>query len=166
MTVLYYTVGLYHEHSHLYLILYHFYILDNKIYTLNYIYLLIQELLKLDNLVNVHALYHLNNFLDFQNIGNDEFRGMGFCVIHAVPDNGIFRGESALLLLRDGDEREQVLSSSTGQIMDFDHGLGGYPSSLMGSLGGSFSLLWSTWTPFFQNLKQTCGPVAKPVLAT
>ena len=83
---------------------------------------------------NVMPDREVSSFLDFQNIGNDEFRGMGFCVIHAVPDNGIFRGESALLLLRDGDEREQVLSSSTGQIMDFDHGSGGYPSSLMGSL--------------------------------
>ena len=59
---------------------------------------------------NVMPDREVSSFLDFQNIGNDEFRGMGFCVIHAVPDNGIFRGESALLLLRDGDEREQVLS--------------------------------------------------------
>ena len=61
-------------------------------------------------------------------------RGMGFCVAHAVPKNGIFRGKSALFLLRDGARDVQLLSSSAGQVLDFDHGGGGYPSSLMGSL--------------------------------
>ena len=61
-------------------------------------------------------------------------RGMGFCVAHAVPKDGIFRGKSALLLLRDGIRGEQLLNSSVGQVLDFDHGGGGYPSSLMGSI--------------------------------
>ena len=64
----------------------------------------------------------------------DSMRKIGFCVIHVVADKGIFRGESSTILLRDGKEGEQILSSDTGQVLDFDHGQGGYPSSLMGSL--------------------------------
>ncbi|MEE2809070.1 MAG: amidohydrolase family protein [Verrucomicrobiota bacterium] len=63
-----------------------------------------------------------------------QMRGMGFCVAHAVPKDGIFRGKSSLLLLRNGIRDVQLLNSSVGQVLDFDHGGGGYPSSLMGSL--------------------------------
>ena len=76
----------------------------------------------------------VSSYLDLQSIEYEELRGLGFCVVHAVPDNGIFRGESSLIILREGEQGEQILNSNTAQILDFDHGSGGYPSSLMGSL--------------------------------
>ena len=60
------------------------------------------------------------SYLDLQSIEYEELRGLGFCVVHAVPDNGIFRGESSLIILREGEQGEQILNSNTAQILDFD----------------------------------------------
>ncbi|MFL2484067.1 MAG: amidohydrolase family protein [Verrucomicrobiales bacterium] len=83
---------------------------------------------------NVMPDRKVSSYLNLDDEKYESMRRIGFCVIHVVADKGIFRGESSTILLREGKEGEQILSSDTGQVLDFDHGLGGYPSSLMGSL--------------------------------
>ncbi|MCP4849622.1 MAG: amidohydrolase family protein [Verrucomicrobiaceae bacterium] len=61
-------------------------------------------------------------------------RALGFCVAHMVGDAGIFRGQGAVVLLREGKRGEQVIVPSSGQVIDFANGGGGYPSSLMGAI--------------------------------
>ena len=61
-------------------------------------------------------------------------RSLGFCVAHMVADGGIFRGQGTVALLREGKRGEQVIVPSTGQVIDFANGGGGYPSSLMGAI--------------------------------
>ena len=83
---------------------------------------------------NVMPDRKVSSYFNLDDEKYESMRRIGFCVIHVVADKGIFRGESSTILLREGKEGEQILSSDTGQVLDFDHGLGGYPSSLMGSL--------------------------------
>jgi len=61
-------------------------------------------------------------------------RELGFCVAHVVAESGIFRGQGAVVLLREGQRGEQVIVPSGGQVIDFANGGGGYPSSLMGAI--------------------------------
>ncbi|MCH2060338.1 MAG: amidohydrolase family protein [Verrucomicrobiales bacterium] len=61
-------------------------------------------------------------------------RQLGFCAAHVVAKGGIFRGQGAVVLLREGKRGEQVIVPSTGQVIDFANGGGGYPSSLMGAI--------------------------------
>ena len=69
--------------------------------------------------------------------GEDAFkkrRELGFCVAHMVADGGIFRGQGAVALLREGKRGEQVIVPAAGQVIDFANGGGGYPASLMGAI--------------------------------
>ena len=61
-------------------------------------------------------------------------RALGFCVAHMVADGGIFRGQGAVVLLREGNRGEKIIAPSTGQVIDFANGGGGYPASLMGAI--------------------------------
>ena len=63
-----------------------------------------------------------------------ELRGLGFTSAQLVPSAGIFRGSSCLISLRDGDSGERVISKRVAQCAAFEHGGGGYPGSLMGSI--------------------------------
>lgn len=65
-----------------------------------------------------------------------ELRSLGFTTLHVVPNDGIFRGTSAVINLgEDGLQREMV-QSTLGSCMSFDKGSStqSYPSSLMGSI--------------------------------
>jgi imidazolonepropionase-like amidohydrolase len=65
----------------------------------------------------------------------ERLRELGFTVILAVPDSGIFRGTSAAILLRDDTPvPELVLRDGVAQHVAFERGRFGeeYPTSLMG----------------------------------
>ena len=54
-----------------------------------------------------------------------------------VPEEGVFRGKSALVNLRDGSAREQIVRAEVAQHVAFEHGgwtSQSYPSSLMGAM--------------------------------
>lgn len=63
-------------------------------------------------------------------------REAGFTVVQAVPDTGIFRGQSAVLSLGDGPVSKNLVAPKTAQIVSMDapgrRGFGEYPSSKMG----------------------------------
>ena len=66
-------------------------------------------------------------------------RRAGFATAHFVPSRGLFRGQSAVVALRPGAAREQILRADAAQIVAF--ATGGweernreYPASLMGAV--------------------------------
>jgi imidazolonepropionase-like amidohydrolase len=66
-----------------------------------------------------------------------ELRGAGFTAALVVPGRGIFRGQSALVALRDGDPQRQVIRPRVAQHLAFEHegwGSSDYPHSLMGAM--------------------------------
>ena len=69
-----------------------------------------------------------------------EMRDMGFTVASVNPNSGIFRGESAVVLLANDDRKVEQLTANAGQNISFAHvGDEGpddsrYPSALMGTM--------------------------------
>ena len=69
-----------------------------------------------------------------------EMRDMGFTVASVNPNSGIFRGESAVVLLANDDRNVEQLTANAGQNISFAHvGDEGpddspYPSALMGTM--------------------------------
>jgi imidazolonepropionase-like amidohydrolase len=64
-------------------------------------------------------------------------RSQGFTTAHAVPQLGIFRGQTAVVSLGDGSASERVLRSDVGQSLSLsgsDELGGGYPNSPMGAI--------------------------------
>ncbi|MEX2527250.1 MAG: amidohydrolase family protein [Gemmatimonadota bacterium] len=64
-------------------------------------------------------------------------RSQGFTVVHAVPRLGLFRGSSAVVSLRDGANRDQLLRAQVAQAaqMERDVRVGStYPTSAMGGV--------------------------------
>jgi imidazolonepropionase-like amidohydrolase len=64
-------------------------------------------------------------------------RKAGFTAALVAPEAGIFRGTSALVALRDGSPREQVVEARVAQHLAFEYGgwgSRGYPNSLMGAM--------------------------------
>ncbi len=65
-----------------------------------------------------------------------ELRSLGFTTLHVVPNDGIFRGTSALINLGDEGLRQEMVQSEVATCLSFDKGSStqSYPSSLMGSI--------------------------------
>ncbi|MCH8271686.1 MAG: amidohydrolase family protein [Candidatus Marinimicrobia bacterium] len=65
-----------------------------------------------------------------------EFRKLGFTTALSVPREGIFKGQSALVTLGDGESAENILKNSVVQHVTFSKkkGISGYPTSLMGAI--------------------------------
>ena len=70
----------------------------------------------------------------------EEMRALGFVVAHVVPAEGVFRGQSAVVALRDGTAPEQLVRGQAAQVMAFTRARpvgrqpAGYPNSVMGSV--------------------------------
>ena len=65
----------------------------------------------------------------------EKLRGIGFTVAVSAPMQGIFRGNSAVVLLGEGEPNDLALANSFAQHLSFNRGGGdGYPNSLMGSI--------------------------------
>lgn len=63
----------------------------------------------------------------------DDFKKLGFAVIHVNSMDGIMRGNSALVLAKSGSAQEILLKNNVSQWFSFKKGpYGGYPESLMG----------------------------------
>ncbi len=65
-----------------------------------------------------------------------QWRKLGFTTVHAVPNDGIFRGQAALLNLGDGSLTEDLIQAETFPCLSFRKGVSRqeYPSSQMGSI--------------------------------
>ncbi len=65
-----------------------------------------------------------------------DLRALGFTTLHVVPNDGIFRGTSALLNLGEEPIHRELLQPVVGSCMSWDKGTThqSYPSSLMGAI--------------------------------
>lgn len=73
-------------------------------------------------------------------------RDIGFGAINWVPENGVFRGTTALTLLSEGDPNQWVLKPDTFQAVSFRTSRGPWNrSSFPGSMMGVISLIRQTW---------------------
>ncbi len=77
------------------------------------------------------------DYLKFDKKGTEKLRDLGFTSALIVPGRGIFRGESALINLRDDDLNTTVVVPMVAQHISFDFDRSrdaGYPTSLMGCI--------------------------------
>lgn len=82
----------------------------------------------------VHPEYVQADNLDNEDSQINSFRDAGFTAALVLPQEGIYRGQSVLIALRQTDTEEMVLSNGVTQTIGFSTGgFGrGYPSSSMG----------------------------------
>lgn len=84
----------------------------------------------------VRPEYQLAGEVNHGDKAAEQWRKMGFTTVHAVPNDGIFRGAGAIINLGDGPLAEDMLSEESAQCLSFDKGSSKqqYPSSLMGGI--------------------------------
>jgi imidazolonepropionase-like amidohydrolase len=87
-------------------------------------------------IARIHPERRVLDMLDPADRDLEKHRGMGFTAVLTVPQEGIFRGTSALITLRDGPVGGSVVRAEVAQHVAFERGgFGqGYPSSLMGAI--------------------------------
>ncbi len=79
------------------------------------------------------------DFLKFDKKGTEKLRDLGFTSALVVPGRGIFRGESALINLQEGDANNAIVAPMVAQhiALESERGREGganYPTSLMGCI--------------------------------
>lgn len=75
--------------------------------------------------------------VDFSQASMARHRRLGFAMAHVLPQTGVFRGESAILVLRDGPAVERVAAASQMQVVALERQsfmARQYPSSRMGAM--------------------------------
>jgi imidazolonepropionase-like amidohydrolase len=85
----------------------------------------------------VRPEYQAAAHLDLGEYTLRDLRRAGFTAAVVVPDKGIFRGTSALVNLRDGSPRQQVVRANVAQHLALENRgweTRGYPNSLMGAM--------------------------------
>jgi len=103
-------------------------------------------------IARIHPEYSVTQDLIADESDIESHREAGFTAALVVPQDGIFRGRSALITLREGSPRELVVDGDVAQVVSFQSGRfgGGYPGSLIGVLAAFRQVLldtqrWSTW---------------------
>lgn len=84
----------------------------------------------------VHPQYRVNSDLISDDSAFEKHREAGFGTALSAPRDGIFRGSSALIALRDAHPRDYVIKSDVTMHLGFDSGqfFGGYPSDILGTI--------------------------------
>ena len=84
----------------------------------------------------VHPQYRVNSHLISEDGAFEKHREIGFGTALSAPRDGIFRGSSVLVALRDAHPRDYVIKSDVTMHMGFDSGqfFGGYPSDILGTI--------------------------------
>jgi imidazolonepropionase-like amidohydrolase len=89
----------------------------------------------------IRAELRAQNLLKTNKKSAEKFRGFGFTNVLTLPEEGIFRGNGALVQLSDKNPNEIILKSGVAQAMSFskgksfsEKGVNAYPLSLMGSI--------------------------------
>ena len=88
-------------------------------------------------LKSVRAEQAVVDRLAFGHTSVERHRELGFAVAHVLPDEGVFRGQSAVLLLREGPPTELVLTDRFAQVISFETSsfmAREYPSSKIGAV--------------------------------
>jgi len=75
-------------------------------------------------------------------IAAEKLRSQGFTLVHVIPQQGIFRGQTAIVTLANGPASSLVVKKNAASAVSFyQGGFGGYPNSLMGII----AFIRQTW---------------------
>ena len=88
-------------------------------------------------LKSVHPEDRVVDRVDLSSASIARHREMGFAVAHVLPEKGVFRGESALLMLRSGPASEVVARGQLAQVIALESSsfmARQYPSSKFGAM--------------------------------
>jgi imidazolonepropionase-like amidohydrolase len=103
-------------------------------------------------ITRIHPEYSVTEDLIADDSDIESHREAGFTAALVVPQDGIYRGGSALIALREGSPRDLVIDADVAQVVSFQSGRfgGGYPGSLIGVLATFRQVLldaqrWATW---------------------
>jgi len=103
-------------------------------------------------IARIHPEYSVTEDLIADDSDIEAHREAGFTAALVVPQDGIFRGMSALIALREGSPRGLVIDGDVAQVVSFQSGRfgGGYPGSLIGVMAAFRQVLmdaqrWATW---------------------
>ena len=85
----------------------------------------------------VHPEQAVVDRLDAGHSSFERHRELGFAVAHVLPPSGVFRGQSAVVLVREGPASERVLKDRLAQVIAFEKSsfmARQYPSSTIGAI--------------------------------
>ncbi len=88
-------------------------------------------------LSSVHPEQSVVDRLDVGHASFERHRELGFAVAQVLPQSGLFRGQSAVVLLRDGPAAELILDDRLAQVIAFEKSsfmARQYPSSTIGAI--------------------------------
>ncbi len=89
----------------------------------------------------IHPEKSVVEMLDLSAKNVAKHRELGFGIAHILPKKGLVRGASAILVLRDGDLRERLITPAFAQALAFEtHG--SYPNSRMGAIAAARQYLY------------------------
>ena len=103
--------------------------------------------------------------LDFSHGSLKRHRELGFAVAHVLPASGVFRGESAVILLRDAPAQELVLIPRMAQVVALEKSsfmARQYPSSSIGAVAAVRQTLLDAERQLTWNERFAIDPVGMP----
>lgn len=113
-------------------------------------------------LESVHPEQAVVDQLDVTHTSVERHRELGFAVAHVLPDKGVFRGESAVILLRNAPARELILADRLSQVIALETSsfmARKYPSSSIGAVATVRQTLLDAQRQLIWNERFAANPV-------
>ena len=110
----------------------------------------------------VHPETAVVDQLDVSHSSVERHRELGFAVAHVLPAKGVFRGESAAILLRDAPARELILVDRLSQVIALETSsfmARQYPSSSIGAVATVRQTLLDAQQQLIWNERYAADPV-------
>ncbi|MDH3511909.1 MAG: amidohydrolase family protein [Gammaproteobacteria bacterium] len=114
-------------------------------------------------LKSVRAERAIADRLDASHPSIERHRSLGFAVAHVLPQNGVFRGESAAILLRSGPATELILTARLGQVVALETSsfiARQYPSSKIGAVAAVRQVLLDATRQQLWNERYAANPAS------
>jgi len=116
-------------------------------------------------LKTVHPEHAVVDELDVTHTSVERHRELGFAVAHVLPEKGVFRGESAVILLRDAPTPELILADRMAQVVALETSsfmAREYPTSVIGAMAAVRQTLLDAQRQMVWTERYEAGPVGMP----
>jgi len=116
-------------------------------------------------LAAVHPELAVVDKIDVGHTSIERHRELGFAAANVLPDKGVFRGESAVILLRDAPAPQLVLMANSSQVVALEKSsfmARQYPSSTIGAMATVRQTLLDAERQLVWNERYTADPVGMP----
>lgn len=113
-------------------------------------------------LKSVHPEQAIVNRLDVGHASIERHRDLGFAVAHVLPQKGVFRGVSTVMLLRSGPATELILADRLGQVVALETSsfmARQYPSSRIGAVAAVRQVLLDAQRQQLWNERYEANPL-------